>query len=146
LRNGFRNEDLEAQTFEDESFDLVVTQDVFEHVFHPDKAIKEIARTLSTGGAHICTVPIVKKSMPSSRRASLVDGQVIHHVPPEFHGNPVDDAGALVTIDWGYDIAGYLSNASGLVSTLHHIDDLSRGIRAEFIEVMVNAKLGSSAL
>ncbi|WP_161851799.1 class I SAM-dependent methyltransferase [Bradyrhizobium sp. CCBAU 051011] len=33
-----RNENVEEQKFEDCSFDLMVTQDVFEHIFHPDKA------------------------------------------------------------------------------------------------------------
>jgi SAM-dependent methyltransferase len=42
----WRNEDLENQTFADEVFDIVVTQDVFEHVFHPGRAAREIARTL----------------------------------------------------------------------------------------------------
>jgi len=38
----------------DESFDLVITQDFFEHVLRP---AKEIARTLKSGGAHIYAVP-----------------------------------------------------------------------------------------
>jgi ubiquinone/menaquinone biosynthesis C-methylase UbiE len=46
----------EAQSFPAESFDIVVTQDVFENLFAPDRAIKEIARTLRPGGAHIMTV------------------------------------------------------------------------------------------
>ncbi len=99
--DGFVNQDLENQTFADESFDLVITQDVFEHIFHPDRAIREIARTLRPGGAHIMTVPIVNKASPATRRASLVDGEVTHYAEPQYHGNPVGD-GALVTVDWGY--------------------------------------------
>jgi hypothetical protein len=34
---GVRNENLENQTFKDETFDLVISLDVMEHVFHPDK-------------------------------------------------------------------------------------------------------------
>ena len=33
VHQGFRCEDLEAMTFPDGRFDLVITQDVFEHVF-----------------------------------------------------------------------------------------------------------------
>ena len=66
---GYRSEDLEAQTFEDECFDLVITQDVFEHLFDPAQALREIGRTLKPGGAHIFTVPIVNGSKPSVRRA-----------------------------------------------------------------------------
>ena len=45
FKDGQRSEDLEALTFQDESFDLVITQDVFEHVLQPAKAFPEIART-----------------------------------------------------------------------------------------------------
>ncbi|WP_371419407.1 methyltransferase domain-containing protein [Bradyrhizobium sp. CCBAU 051011] len=35
--------------FADDTFDLVITQDVFEHIFRPDLAISDIARTLKIG-------------------------------------------------------------------------------------------------
>jgi hypothetical protein len=38
--DGFKNEDLENQTFADESFDLVITSDVMEHLYNPEKALK----------------------------------------------------------------------------------------------------------
>lgn len=139
LWNGHVVQDLERQTFEDESFDLVVTQDVFEHLFDPAAAIREIARTLRPGGAHIMTVPIVRKEKPSRRRASLEDGKVVNHLEPEWHGNPVGD-GALVTVDWGYDIADFLAAQSGCPTSIFSIDDPSQGVRAEYIEVVVTRK------
>ena len=138
--DGARSEDLENQTFPDESFDLVITQDVFEHLFRPDKAIAEIARTLKPGGAHIMSVPIVNKDRPATRRAALQDGKVVHFAEPEYHGNPVDDEGSLVTIDWGYDIADFLHHHSGMPTSMFVIDDLSQGIRAEYIEIVVSRK------
>jgi len=140
---GWRSEDLENQTFADASFDLVVTQDVMEHVFAPDRAMAEIARTLRPGGMHICTVPIVNKDKPSVRRARRkADGTVEHLLEPVFHGNPMDPNGSLVTVDWGYDIAAYWDRASGLSTTIWTIDDPGRGIQAEYIEVLVSRKLG----
>ena len=140
----YRSEDIENQTFKDECFDLVITQDVFEHLYRPDRAIKEISRTLRLGGAHIGTVPIVQKNAASRRRASLGEnGEITHHLDPQYHSGALSDDSVLVTIDWGYDIARYLSEQSGLVTTLYLIDDLSRGVRAEFIEVMVNQKLAA---
>ena len=47
--NGFVCQDIEAQTFPNESFDLVTSQDVMEHVFHPGRAHLEIWRTLKPG-------------------------------------------------------------------------------------------------
>jgi SAM-dependent methyltransferase len=142
----YRSEDLEHQTFADASFDLVVTQDVFEHIFRPDLAIKEIARTLKPGGAHIMTTPLVNKEKPSFRRASLVRGDVVHHADPIYHGNPIDKTGSLVTVDWGFDIAAYLTQHSGLPTMLVQIDDIGLGIRADLIEVVVTQKLPAPVL
>ena len=140
---GWRSENLERQTFADASFDLVVTQDVMEHVFAPDLALREIARTLKPGGLHVCTVPIVNKEKPSVRRAARrPDGGVDHLLEPVYHGNPMDPNGSLVTIDWGYDIAAYWDSVSGLSTTIWTIEDLGRGIQAEYIEVLVSRKAG----
>ena len=82
------------------------------------------------------------RTRPSECRARLrPDGQVEHLAAPEYHGNPVDPGGALVTFHWGYDIVHHVYRASGLPSTIVLIDDLSRGIRAELNEVIVSAKL-----
>jgi SAM-dependent methyltransferase len=137
----YRSEDLERQTFADESFDLVVTQDVFEHLFHPDLAIQEIARTLKPGGAYLMTVPLANRSGTSERRARLTNTGVEYLKPASYHGNPMSADGSLVTIDWGYDILDYLAQQSGLSATMHCIDDLSRGIRAKHIEVIICRKL-----
>jgi len=49
------------------AFDLVITQDFFEHVLRPAKAFAEIARTLKPGGALIYAVPydLGKNGRPS---------------------------------------------------------------------------------
>jgi len=138
--DGFRNEDLEDQTFADEAFDLVITQDVFEHLFHPDRAIAEIARTLKPGGAHIMSVPLMNKSSPSRRRSALEGGKIVHYSEPQYHGNPVDPNGSLVTVDWGYDIASFMHQHSGMPTSIFSIDDLTRGIRDEFNEIVVSRK------
>jgi SAM-dependent methyltransferase len=143
--NGFVVQDLTRQTFPADFFDLVITQDVFEHLMDPDAAIVEIVRTLKPGGAHIMTVPIVNRNCASRRRAKLVNGEIVHLAEPQYHDNPVAD-GSLVTIDWGYDIADYLSLKSGSPTTMHVIDDLSQGIRAEYIEVVVTRKGTAPAL
>jgi SAM-dependent methyltransferase len=136
----YRSEDLEAQTFRNESFDLVITQDVFEHLFAPDRAIAEIARTLRPGGSHILTVPIVNRSKPSVRRARRDGTGVTNLLEPKYHGNPMSRNPILVTIDWGYDIIDYLATHSGLSVSMFYIDDISRGIRAAFNEVLVCRK------
>lgn len=138
LVNGVRCEDLEALTFPDASVDLHVTQDVMEHVFDPHRVFREIARTLRPGGAHVFTVPLVRRAQPSRARARRAPtGSVEHLLPAEHHGNPVDASGSLVVTDWGYDICARIHAACGLFTHVVAIDDTSQGIRAEFVEVLV---------
>lgn len=140
--SGIRNESIEALTFEDNSLDLFITQDVIEHIFNPEAAFKEIARVLKPGGAHIFTVPIKNKQSPSCRRAKLSKSGNITHLlsPPEYHGNPIDPKGALVTMDWGYDIAALILQEAGTPTVIFQIDDINAGIRAEYIDVLVSFK------
>lgn len=139
--NGIRCESLEALTFDRESIDLHITQDVLEHVFHPSKVFSEIARTLKPGGAHIFTVPIVNKEKSSEFRAKINhDNQISYIQPPIYHGNPISEKGSLVTIDWGFDICQHIFESCNLFTNIIHIDDLSKGIRAEYIEVLVTVK------
>ena len=139
--NGMRCENLESLTFSDESIDLHISQDVMEHIFHPTKAFQEIARTLKPGGAHIFTVPLVNKMKCSKLRAKIANNGSIDYVEePIYHGNPIDDKGSLVTMDWGYDIVKYIFDVTGLFTYSLYIDDISKGIRAEYIEVLVTIK------
>ncbi|MCF7980421.1 MAG: class I SAM-dependent methyltransferase [Pseudomonadales bacterium] len=141
-RSGIRCEDLENLTFEDDSLDLFITQDVMEHVFEPEKAFKEIARVLKPGGAHIFTVPIINKANPTEAWAAKdSSGRITHLHEPEYHGNPIDDDGSLVTMHWGYDIASYIMRHANTPTTIVMIDNIDLGIRAEYIEVLVSFKL-----
>ena len=139
--DGFRNEDLERQTFADGSFDVVITQDVMEHVYDPSAAFREIARTLKPGGSHVFSVPLVNKHQPTQVWATRNrDGSPNFLHEPDYHGNPVDPRGAPVTMRWGYDIVDYIKRESGLSTCIEAIDDLGLGIRAEFNEILVMRK------
>lgn len=148
IHNSFRNEDLEHLTFEDQSVDLHVTQDVFEHIFDPAQAFREIARTLKPGGAHIFTTPLVNKNAPTQWCARLTKDGTIEHLidPPEYHGNPISAEGSLVTVHWGFDITQYIFDACGLFTELVYINALELGIRAELIEVLITRKPTVSSL
>jgi SAM-dependent methyltransferase len=139
--DGFRNEDLENQTFADKQFDLVISQDVMEHIYEPDKAFKEIARTLKKGGSHIFTVPLVNKFEKSERWAEKGEngGPKFLHTP-EYHGNPIDPEGSPVTYHWGFDIVDHIEKASGLKSKIEYHYNIDCGIWAEYIEVVVTSK------
>ena len=133
-----RCENLEALTFPDASVDLHVTQDVLEHVYHPSKVFREIARSFD--GLSLLTSGVVKIWARMGE-----DGQISHLEPPVYHGNPISDKGSLVTVDWGYDICQAIFESCGLFTHLVYIDDLSMGIRAEYIEVLVTLNPGRAA-
>jgi SAM-dependent methyltransferase len=140
MRGGYRCEDLERQTFPDAAFDLVVSQDVFEHVLDPARGFAEVARTLKPGGAHIFTIPWYYWK-PTLIRASRDDaGGVRHHAEPDYHCNPIDPNGSLVVTEWGADFCDFIFRSSGLATTVVHIRDRRRGIEAEFIEVFISRK------
>ena len=139
--HGYRCENLESLSFESNSFDLFITQDVMEHILEPAKAYSEIARVLKPGGAHVFTVPIINKNNKSECWASRDEnGEIIHHHEPEYHGNPIDNKGSLVTIHWGYDVAEFIQCHAATPTTIVMIDDINMGIRAEYIEVLVSRK------
>jgi SAM-dependent methyltransferase len=140
-RGAIRSEDIENLTYPDGSIDIFITQDVMEHVFNPDRAIAEIHRVLRPGGAHVFTAPKHKGLLESRQRARLhPDGTVEHLLDAQYHGNPIDDGGALVTWDYGYDFEQLMSVWSGASVAAVHTVDRSFGIDAEHNEVFVIRK------
>jgi SAM-dependent methyltransferase len=140
--HGYRCEDLENLSFEENSIDLHITQDVLEHILNPAKAFSEIARTLRPGGAHVFTTPLVMKNSATQWCARRREDGTINYLinPPEYHGNPINNKGSLVTVHWGYDITRYIFEASGLFTQIFYVDSLDLGIRAEYIEVLISIK------
>jgi hypothetical protein len=104
VRDGVRCEDLQASSFADESFDLVITEDVLEHVADPARAFAEIRRVLRPGGWHIGTVPVNWARATTVARAVLRDGVVHHLMEPEFHGDALRPEGVLAFTEFGDDI------------------------------------------
>jgi len=138
-----RSEDLEALTFPDESFDLVVTQDVFEHVLRPAKAFAEIARTLRPGGAHVYTVPYYRGKRTVVRAKPNGNGGVTYLMKPDYHGNPIDAAGSLVITEWGDELGDFVFRSSGLTTTILNFYDPRFGLKGEFLDVLIGRKVSA---
>lgn len=136
-----RSEDLTALTFADHTFDIVISCDVFEHVFNPDKAYAEIARVLKPGGMHIFTLPWIPAHATSSPRAELnAAGEIVYLKEAEYHGNPIDSKGSLVTHDWGRDIADFIYTSSRMTTTIYLEIDRAKGLDAKMLEVFISRK------
>ena len=145
MHEGYRCEDLEHQTFPDCSFDLVVTQDVFEHVLDPAKGFAEISRTLKPGGAHVFTIPWYYRKATLVRAVRDETGGIRHLVKPSYHGNPIDSQGSLVVTDWGIDFCEFVYRSSGLFTTAIRLTDPRQGIEGEFLEVFISMKAGGES-
>lgn len=102
--DGVRHEDIESLSFIDNEFDLIISNDVFEHVPNPTKAFAECARVLKSGGTMIVTIPFFDNKNKSVSRAKISEGSLLHILEPIYHGNPVSNNGSLVFTDFGWDI------------------------------------------
>jgi SAM-dependent methyltransferase len=94
--NRVRHEDLQRTSFDDNSFDLLVSTEVFEHIPDPYAAHREVLRILKPGGHHIFTVPYVQKWQEDCVRAVIEEGKVRHLMCPEYHYDPLRPEGVLV--------------------------------------------------
>ncbi|NKE47099.1 methyltransferase domain-containing protein [Roseomonas frigidaquae] len=109
--HGVRCEDVTRLTFADASFDVLLSQDVMEHVPDPRRGFAETFRVLRPGGAHIFTVPQDRDLRHSVTRARIGAGGVEHLLPATYHGDPVRQEGALVFTDFGLDLPEFVESA-----------------------------------
>lgn len=118
---GLRNEDVQALSFDDGAFDLVISFEVMEHVPFPQRGFKELRRVLADGGTLFLTVPFSYEHKDDLVRARLEpDGTITHLEPPEYHGNPIDpENGALCFRYFGWDITHMLQEAGFTDVSLH---------------------------
>lgn len=103
VAQGIRNENVENLSFSDSSLDLIISNDVFEHVPNPRTALLECSRALKKGGVMLFTIPFHNDKEVSTTRAQLSGSEIKHLQPPTYHGNPVSNEGSLVFTDFGWD-------------------------------------------
>ena len=77
-------QDIQQLTFQDSLFDLVISEDVFEHVRNHEKGFSEVYRVLQPGGRHVFTVPFLF-DQPTVVRVDTSGDEDIHRFPPEYH-------------------------------------------------------------
>lgn len=103
--NGIRNENICDLTFESNSFDFILSFDVFEHVPNYQKGFEELYRCLKPGGVMLFSVPFISKNDTTLIRAKQdSDGNITHFLPPEYHGDPINQTGCLCFYHFGWDI------------------------------------------
>lgn len=88
-KNGVMCQDVQKLTFEDCSFDVCTSLEVFEHVPDDAKGFSEIHRVLKPEGVFVFTVPI-DMNVDTVERATIDEhGNVVHLTAPEYHLDPL---------------------------------------------------------
>lgn len=101
---GVRHEDVMNLSYPDESFELIVSNDVMEHIPDAERALRECFRVLKRGGTVLATFPFHLGNDTTKVRATLAGNAIEHLLPPQYHGNPVSTDGSLVFQDFGWDL------------------------------------------
>lgn len=125
---GTRHEDLQALSFADKSFDVVITSDVLEHVPDPYRAHREIFRVLDDGGSHVFSVPFLESEPLDQERARLTpEGNVVHLLEPQYHTDPLRKEGVLVYRLFGLEMIVKLAQI-GFSTKLYNVRSPRHGI------------------
>jgi hypothetical protein len=93
---------------------------------------------MKPGGLLLSTFPFTNRP-ESLRKTELVKGKLVHHAPPEYHGNPVDPQGSLVFTIPGWDILDMARNAGFRDAVLIKFASVTKGVwgaEAPFIDVL----------
>lgn len=105
----YPEEDIQALSFPDGRFDLVLTSETLEHVPDPRRALRETRRVLRAGGRHVFTVPVDPALAESRSRSGL---------PVEHHGRGggpfalvTRKADMVVHTDFGRDLGVLVEQA-----------------------------------
>lgn len=115
-----RHEDLTQLSFQNKSFDAIICQEVFEHIPDFNRAFAECARVLKVGGRLVFTVPFFSELDTTVVRAAVQpDGNIVHYLPPEYHGNPLSSEGSLCFQYFGWDMLDGLRKNGFASATAH---------------------------
>lgn len=112
LINGFRHEDVGELSFPNNYFDMIISNDVFEHIPVPLRAFRECFRVLKKGGELIITIPFNHKLLRNIKRVEMLPNNSFEYLrEPIYHGNPMSQIGSLVFYDFGWEVIDWLIKA-----------------------------------
>jgi SAM-dependent methyltransferase len=135
-RRSFPHQDLCALTLEDACLDLVLCNELFEHLYDLPAALSEITRVLRPGGFLVSTCPfaynrtdtIVKaRHRPGATPGVAAEAELL--MEPEFHGDPVHpEQGSLVYQIPAWDLLDQARSAGLSDPAIHWIAAPSYGV------------------
>ena len=125
------HQDLCALSFSNDSFDLVLCNELFEHVPNLEQAFGEIARVLRPGGRLVATCPLAFGQVESIVKAVAQPetGEPQMLTEAEFHGDPIrPQLGSLVYRIPGWELLSQLHQAGFYQARMHHIASWKHGV------------------
>ena len=101
--NGVRNEDAQQLSFDDCSFDLITSNQVFEHVPDIASALRECRRTLKPAGVLLFTVPLYE-TRRTEQVATIEEGKIRWFSAPEYHYSRTSGPNS-VPVFWRFSVS-----------------------------------------
>ncbi len=129
--NEIPHQDLCDLTLSSSSLDLVLCNELFEHVQYLDRAFSEITRVLKPGGRLVATCPLAFGQQESIVKAvaDQETGETRLLGEAELHGDPVrPKRGSLVYRIPGWEVLEQLKRAGMAQARIHHIASWKYGI------------------
>ncbi len=106
---GIDCQDVQRLLLAAETFDLVTSTEVFEHVPDDRQGFREVRRVLKPGGHFVFTVPLGGFPATLERCRIREDGTQEHLLPPEYHGDRIRGRRAVLAFrDYGRNIVNRL--------------------------------------
>lgn len=144
--SGINHQDLCALSFSSGSFDLVLCNELFEHVAHLDRAFGEIARVLRPGGRLVATCPLAfgQKESILKAVADAETGEIKLLGEAELHGDPIRPSkGSLVYRIPGWEILRQLQEAGFNKAQIHYVCSWKHGVLGADLPgvLLINAEL-----
>ena len=109
FHEGVQCQDLMNLGYDDNSFDLVLSSDIFEHVRKPFIGLKEVDRVLKPGGYHIFSIPAaVPMRSETVFRVDTSGPEDVFILPRHYHSAPRGGK-SLVYTDFGADMTDIMA-------------------------------------
>lgn len=111
------------------TFSAALVNDVLEHVPDIRQVLRELRRVMHDGGVLLSTQPFNYSCQDSIVRARIIDGKLVHLLPPEYHGDPVRPSeGVLVFEVPGWELLDWCRDAGFSHAEFVFVSSAQRGI------------------